>query len=175
MTEEKSDQNTPPPLPKRPCKSNQNTPPPLPERPLRSEQTKPSPLPEKPCRGIKKKTPPIPKRPCKTDQNTPPPVPERPSTSGENVHKNWRRDQNVRSRAAMREWLRERDVRPMKKVEKTSRRARCLKRSKPIIAVVLLLMLSGVIVMSIKLRKLREGAGGRKKGAINKGTNINII
>ena len=75
----------------------------------------------------------------------------------------------------MREWLRERDVRPMKKVEKTSRRARCLKRSKPIIAVVLLLMLSGVIVMSIKLRKLREGAGGRKKGVINKGTNINII
>ena len=101
MTETKSDQTTPPPLPKRPWKSNQNTPPPLPERPLRSEQTKPSPLPEKPYRG---------------DQTTPPPIPERPSTSGENVCRNW--DQNVRSRAAMREWLRERDVRPMKKVEK---------------------------------------------------------
>ena len=51
MTETKSDQTTPLPLPKRPWKSNQNTPPPLPERPLRSEQTKPSSLPEKPCRG----------------------------------------------------------------------------------------------------------------------------
>ena len=63
----------------------------------------------------------------------------------------------------------------MKKVEPTSRRAQCLKRAvKPLIAVTLLLMLSGVIVMSIKLRKLREGAGVRKKGVINKGTNINI-
>ena len=146
MTETKSDQTTPPPLPKRWWKSDQNSP------------------------------PPVPKRPCKTDQNTPPPVPERPSTSGENVHRNWRRDRNVRSRAAMREWLRECDVCPMKKVEQTSRRALCLKRAvKLLIAVTLLLMLSGVTVMSIKLRKLREGAGGRKKGVINKGTNINII
>ena len=76
----------------------------------------------------------------------------------------------------MREWLRERHVRPMKKVQKTSRRARCLKKAvKPMIAVIFLLMLSGVIVMSIKLRKIREGAGGRNKGVINKGININII
>ena len=155
MTQENSDQTTPPPLPKRPCKTGQNTPPPLPERPCRSDHKTP---------------PPVPKRPCKTDQSTPPPIPERPS-----VCRNWRRDRNVRSRAEIRKWLRERDVRPMKKVEPTSRRARCLKRSKPLIAVILLLMLSGVIVMSIKLRKLREGAGGRKKGVINKGTNINII
>ena len=161
MTETKSNQNTPPPLPKRPWRSDQNTPPPVPKRPCKTDQNTP---------------PPVPKRPCKTDQNTPPPVPERPSTSGENVHRNWRRDRNVRSRAAIRKWLEERDVRPMKKVEPTSRRARCLKRAyKPLIAVTLLLMLSGVIVMSIKLRKLREGAGGRKKGVINKGTNINII
>ena len=120
--------------------------------------------------------PPLPKRPWRSDQTTPPPVPKRPSTSGENVCRNWRRDRNVRSRAAIREWLREHDVRPMKKVEQTSRRARCLKRAtKPLIAVILLLMLSGVIVMSIKLRKIREGAGVRKKGVINKGTNINII
>ena len=146
MTQEKSDQNTPPPLPKRPCRSDQSAP------------------------------PPVPKRPCKTDQNTPPPVPERPSTSGENVCRNSKRNRNARSRAAIREWLRERDVRPMKKVEQTSRRARCLKKAvKPMIAVILLLMLSGVIVMSIKLKKIREGAGARKKGVINKGTNINII
>ena len=163
MTQEKSDQDTPPPLPERPWRSDQNTPPPLPERPRRSDQNTP---------------PPVPKRWWRSDQNTPPPVPERPSTSGENVRRNCRRDHhNVRSRAAIREWLRERDVRPMKKVEQTSRKARCLKRSKPVIAVVLLLMLSGVVAMSVKLRKIREGAntGGRKKGVINKGTNINII
>ena len=162
MTEKKSDQTTPPPLPKRPGKSDQNTPPPLPKRPWRSDQNTP---------------PPLPKRLRRRDQNTPPPVPVRPSTSGENVHRNCRRDHNVRSRAAIREWLREHDVRPMKKVEPTSRRVRCLKRSKPVIAVVLLLMLSGVIVMSIKLRKIREGAntGDRNKGVIKKGTNINFI
>ena len=162
MTEKKSDQTTPPPLPKRPGKSDQNTPPILPERPWRSDRNT---------------LPPLPKRRRRRDQNTPPPVPERPSTSGENVRRNCRRDHNVRSRAAMREWLREHEVRPMKRVEQTSRRARCLKRSKPIIAVVLLLMLSGVIVMSIKLRKIRESTntGGRNKGVIKKGTNINFI
>ena len=173
----KSDQNTPPPLPERPHRHDQNTPPPLPERPWRSDQTTPPPLPKRPHRRDQNTPPPVPERPHRRDQNTPPPVPERPSTSGENVHRNCRRDHNVRSRAAMREWLRERDVRPMKKVEQTSRRARCLKRSKPIIAVVLLLMLSGVIVMSIKLRKIREGSntGGRNKGVIKKGIIVKTI
>ena len=93
------------------------------------------------------------------------------------MHGNCKRDPNLHSDADIREWLREHDVHPLKRVEQTSRRARCLKRSKPMIAVVLLLMLSGVVAMSVKLRKIREGAntGGRKKGAINKGTNINII
>ena len=162
MTQKKSDQTTPPPVPERSWRSDRNTPPPLPKRPRRCDQNTP---------------PPVPERPHRRDQSTPLPVPERPSTSGENVHRNCTRDHNVRSRAAIREWLRERDVRPMKKVEQTSRRARCLKKSKPIIAVVLLLMLSGVIVMSIKLRKIREGAntGARNKGVIKKGTNINFI
>ena len=88
---------------------------------------------------------------------------------------NCRNDHNLRSSAAIREWLREHDVRPMKRVDHPSRRTRCLKRGKPMIAVMLLLMLSGVIAMSIKLRKIRESAGGRNKGVINKGTNINII
>ena len=147
MTQKKSDQNTPPPLPERPWKSDQNTPPPLPKRWWRS------------------------------DQITPPPVPEKPSTSDENVDRNRKRDHNVRSSAAIKEWLREHDVRPMKRVEKRSRMSRCLKRAvKPVVAVVLLLMLCGVVAMSIKLRKIREGANTvwRKKGMINKGTNINI-
>ena len=112
----------------------------------------------------------------KTDQNTRPPLPERPSTSNENMHRNCRRDNNLRSLAATREWLRQHDVRPMKRVEQTSRRGRCLKRGKPLIAAVLLLMLCGVVAMSVKLIKIRgANTRSRKNGVINKGTIINII
>ena len=176
MTEKKTDQTKPPPLPNRLWRGDQTTPPPVPKRPWRSDQNTPPPIPKRPWRSDQITPPPVPKRWWRSDQNTPPPLPERPSTSNENMHRICRKDHNLRSRAAIREWLREHDVRPMKRVEQTSRRARCLKRGKPMIAAVLLLMLCGVVAMLVKLKKIRgANTGGRKNGVINKGTNINII
>ena len=154
-------------------KSDQNVPPPLPERRRRSDQNNPPPVPERPRTNDRNNPPPLPERPWRSDQNNPPPVPERPWKSDQNVCRDWRFDQKLRSHSAIRKWLRDHDVRPMKRVETSSRRARCLKRvSKPMVTVVLLLLLGGVIAMSVRLRRIR---GGTNKGMTITGTYINII